>query len=113
MEPTKQDAGRGGEARRETGDLGDTLATARRLFAALSKKLEFEIDQLQSEMVMDEARDRIVTDLIRRTQKALQTVLDIEVKLAGKPGPDAPEAPPVDLDQARAEIERRLARLAA
>lgn len=113
MEPTKQYAGRGGEARRDTGDLGDTLATARRLFAELAKKLEDEIDQLQFEAEMDEAREKIVTDLIRRTQKALQTVLDIQVKLAGKPDPDTPDASPVDLDEARAEIERRLARLAA
>ncbi|MEL6774041.1 MAG: hypothetical protein AAFS07_00770 [Pseudomonadota bacterium] len=57
-----------------------------------------------------EADARRVADQASRTQKALQTLLDYDLKTHGAAGP-APGA--LDLEAARAEIEDRLARLAS
>lgn len=84
------------------------LARARKLFADLAEALEAEIHRLRAEHQEDDGPIKTVTDLIQRNQKALQTVLDIEAKLLGR----AAEAPQLDLEAARAEIARRLARLA-
>ena len=97
-------------------EVQSTLDRARTLFADLSKALEAEIDRLQfEERTADgEARLKIVTELIRQNQKALGTVLDIEAKLMRDPdGTGGPRRAALDLEDARAEIARRLARLAA
>ena len=118
VEPTKRNAGRGGDACRDVKHMKAVLKSARGLFATLSKQLEAEMDRLQfggdGEMDAEAAkRLEIVQTTIVKAQKALQTVLDIEVKLMGGHGPKLPDPPAINLDDARAEIERRLARLAA
>lgn len=97
-------------------EVQSTLDRARKLFAGLSKVLEAEIDRLQfAERTEEgEARLKAVTDLIRQNQKTLGTVLDIEAKLMRDAERDArPGRVELDLEDARAEIARRLARLAA
>lgn len=97
---------------REAQDTDGVLARARRLFADVSAMLELELEALLALEVeaLDEKRMRAVTDLIRQTQKALMMVLEIEAKL----GLDTSGARRqlIDLDDAREEITRRLARLA-
>jgi hypothetical protein len=91
-----------------------TLVRARRLFAGLSRSLEAEIDRLDAALddETDDGRIKSLHDLIRQSQKALQTVLDQEVKLAREADKQRPEEGVIDLAEARAEITRRLARLA-
>ncbi|MCL5775594.1 hypothetical protein M1105_01115 [Limibaculum sp. FT325] len=60
-----------------------------------------------------EERLKIVADLANRTQKAWQTVNEIEVKLMKAAEADVPGRTVIDLEAARAEIARRLDRLAA
>lgn len=89
------------------------LERARRLYAGLARSLEGEIDRLETapEDEPDIARSRSLVETIRMNQKALQLVLDQEAKLPGggglRPGWDL-----IDLVEARAEVARRLARLA-
>lgn len=94
-------------------DVEKTLESARRVFADVSAFLELEIDRL-FEIEHDEIDDdriKRVTALIRENQRALLTVLDIEAKLGRDTS--AARAQMLDLEDARAEIESRLARLAA
>ena len=90
------------------------LARARKLFAGLSRSLDGEIDRLQAAMDTEtnESRIKAMTELIRQNQKALQTVLDMEVKLTREADKQGPGEGVIDLAQARAEIARRLDRLA-
>ncbi len=90
------------------------LARARKLFAGLSRSLDGEIDRLQAalETEDDEGRAKALTDLIRMNQKSLQTVLDSELKLMREADRQRPGEGVIDLAHARAEITRRLARLA-
>lgn len=90
------------------------LNRARRLFADLSRSLEGEIDRLEAERATetDETRIRWLTSLIRMNQKALRTVLDQEAGFAHGGGQGQPGRDVIDLGEARAEIARRLARLA-
>ncbi len=90
------------------------LARARKLFAGLSRSLDGEIDRLQAalETETDEGRVKALTELIRQNQKALQTVLDMEAKLMREADKQRPGEGVIDLAHARAEITRRLARLA-
>jgi hypothetical protein len=53
-----------------------------------------------------------MTELIRQNRKALQTVLDLEVKLMRETDKQRPGEGVIDLAEARAEIARRLDRLA-
>lgn len=100
---------------RDVQDLDETLEDARRLFADVSAFLELELDRLFDIEVegesLDEGRYKVVTDLIRQNQKALMMVLEIKAKLGRDTASD--RARLVDLDDAREEITRRLARLAA
>ncbi len=90
------------------------LVRARKLFAGLSRSLDGEIDRLQAalETETDESRVKALNELIRQNQKALQTVLDLEAKLMREADKQRPGEGVIDLAQARAEIARRLARLA-
>lgn len=90
------------------------LARARRLFAGLSRSLEGEIDRLRTnvETEPEESRIRSMTELIRQNQKVLQTVLDLEVKLMRETEKQRPGEGVIDLALARAEVARRLDRLA-
>ncbi len=89
------------------------LARARKLFADLSRGLDGEIDRLQAAMETEDDQDRTKTlaEKVRQNQKALQTVLDMEVKLMREADTQRPGEGVIDLAHARAEITRRLARL--
>jgi len=91
-----------------------TLDRAQRLFADLSRSLEDEIARLQAALYdeTDDRRIKALHELIRQSQKALQTVLDEEVRLNRQADKQRPGEGVIDLAQARAEIAGRLARLA-
>ncbi len=92
------------------------LARARKLFAGLSRSLDGEIDRLQAvletETETDKDRTKALAELVRVNQKTLQTVLDMEAKLMREADKQRPGEGVIDLAHARAEITRRLARLA-
>ena len=90
------------------------LARARKLFASLSRSLEGEIERLQTALVTETDKNRINAraELIRQNQKALQTVLDLEAKLMRETDKQRPGEGVIDFAQARAEVARRLDRLA-
>ena len=90
------------------------LARARKLFAGLSRSLDGEIDRLRAvlDTEHDEGRINDLNDLIRRNQKTLQTVLEMEAKLMREADKQRPGEGVIDLAEARAEIARRLDRLA-
>ena len=91
-----------------------TLARAQKLFADVARFLESEIDrQFDAEIdAADEARIKTVKNLIHLNQQALLKVIEIEARL-GQDLAAAHGAQALDLEAARVEIERRLARLAA
>ncbi|MEM6971919.1 MAG: hypothetical protein AAF577_03865 [Pseudomonadota bacterium] len=95
------------------------LKTAEGLFASLAGELEREMARLAPSIAeADEGCARQLQALSRQTQKALQTVLDIEVMILrerrGTTDAAAEEAGVfLDLGAAREEIESRLDRLAA
>ncbi|WP_249578503.1 hypothetical protein [Thermohalobaculum sediminis] len=108
----------------ESTEVRSTLRHARRIFASLARELEAETRRLRKrarEGAPDdgetdrkaEERLKIVADLANRTQKAWQTVNEIEVKLMKAAEADVPGRTVIDLEAARAEIARRLDRLAA
>lgn len=115
MVRTTEDLGRrGGVCAEESAvEIPPMIDRARKLFASLSSRLEAMIDRFETaiEFETDKARIRDLTELVRMNQKALQTVLDEERKL-----PDAAKAGRgegvIDLAEARAEVARRLDRLA-
>lgn len=115
MESATEDLGRGGDVCAEirTEDLS-TLECARRLFADLSRGLEGMIDRLRTayEAETDIKRINELQEAIRQNQKALQSVLNMEGKLMPGPGKAGRGEGVIDLAQARAEIARRLDRLA-
>ena len=92
-----------------------TFDTAKMLYNDLANSLKCSISNLRHEkenQTTKEARERTV--LIRAHQRALQTLMDCEKQL--EPSNDnTPESGSgiLDLDAARDEIMRRLARLAA
>ena len=90
------------------------LARARKLFADLSRSLDGEIDRLQAVLgtETDDGEIKLLTELIRQNQRALQTVLDMEVKLMRETDKQRPGEVVIDLAEARAEVSRRLDRLA-
>ncbi|MEM7667623.1 MAG: hypothetical protein AAF317_00540 [Pseudomonadota bacterium] len=63
----------------------------------------------------EENRERLkaIQSLLTSVHKALQTVRDTEDALLGETPRRVPDPPVINLEEARAEIERRLARLAA
>ena len=91
----------------------ETLARAQRVFADVAAFLETEIDRLFMTEAdpADEDRLRTVRDLITKNQQALRTVLEIEARLGREGTVRAGQM--LDLEAAREEIARRLARLAA
>ncbi|MEM9145791.1 MAG: hypothetical protein AAGC57_06295 [Pseudomonadota bacterium] len=95
------------------GEIEDILARARRTLSDVSAFLELEIDQLmESEFDPDDSdRLKALQSLIQQNQQAMLKVLDIRAKLAREADARAGQA--LDLEDARAEIERRLACLAA
>ncbi|MEE8454189.1 MAG: hypothetical protein V3R90_05450 [Limibaculum sp.] len=112
---TTDELGRwGGASTDKAAENLSTLARARKLFADLSRSLDGEIDRLQAAMETEDSPDRTkeLAEKVRQNQKSLQTVLDLEVKLMREADKQRPGEGVIDLDQARAEIARRLARLA-
>ncbi|MEM7422498.1 MAG: hypothetical protein AAF334_02185 [Pseudomonadota bacterium] len=101
---------RGGAYTRE--ELDNVLDRARRLLADLSAQLEHESDRLFGVELdeADEARIKTVRGLIAQVQKAMQTVIDIELKAGLSPSPGAGA---LDMEAAREEIIGRLSRLTA
>lgn len=99
----------------ESTEVRSTLRHARRIFADLARELEAETDRLWgvARDEGDEARLKLVLDLAQRTHKAFQTVNEIEVKLIKAEDIAVPGRNVIDLEAARAEIARRLDRLAA
>ena len=104
----------GGASTDESEGNLSALARARKLFTDLSRSLDGEIDRLQAakDTEVDLERAKALTGLIRTNQKTLQTMLDLEAKLMREADRQRPGEGVIDLAQARAELTRRLARLA-
>lgn len=115
MKTTQAKAGRGGGVRVDDKAIMAVLRTTRKSLVSLAERLERILDDdLQSGgTVLKGDKMKEVTSLIHSTHKAMQTVGDIEAKLTGKAASQIPDPPCIDMEEARAEIERRLARLAA
>jgi hypothetical protein len=112
---TTDDVGRWGGARAGRDEVEiSTFDRARKLFAGLSRSLEGEIFRLEAALddEADSGRIKSLHELIRQSQKALQTVLDQEVRLAREGARQRPGDGVIDLAEARSEIARGLARLA-
>ncbi len=108
---------RGGVCAEAPAEELSTLDRARKLFAGLSRSLEGEIERLEAALDADtdKTRAKDLSDLVRITQKTLNTVLAAEVKLmrgAGKAQRGERGEGVIDFAEARAEVARRLARLA-
>ena len=90
--------------------LENTLNRARKLLSDTLALLELENERFfKTELDTDEkAHLDTVMDLVKRTQKAMQTVIDIEVKYGLSPDNSRSE---LDLEAARVEILDRLGRL--
>lgn len=113
MVRTTEDFGRrGGVCAEDPVVSPPVIDRARKLFASLSRGLELEIERLEAALEAETDQKRIdrLHDLIRRNQKALQTILDEERKLSGT-GAGRGREGVIDLAEARAEIARRLDRL--
>lgn len=79
------------------------------LYADLAAELRARLDALQAGDPSEESRR-----LVKAHQQTLLMVLGFEEALANRRrGPAAHGGPPLDLDAARAEVARRLARLKA
>ena len=93
-------------------ELETVLTRARRLLADISAALELESDRLFNEQFEETDEDRLkaLKTLIAQTQKAWQTVIDLETRLGLSPLATEPK---LDMEAARDEILRRLARLAS
>ncbi|MEM9046361.1 MAG: hypothetical protein AAGC81_16875 [Pseudomonadota bacterium] len=59
----------------------------------------------------DENKFEVIQSAIDKTQKAMRTVMELRAKLRAQQASD--ESAAINLDEARAEIKCRLARLAA
>ena len=115
---TTEKLGRWGGASTDeaAGDLS-ALARARKLFTGLSRSLDGEIDRMQAALDIEDSEDdgdrtKTLNERVRQNQKSLQTVLDMEAKLMRESDKQRPGEGVIDLVHARAEITRRLARLA-
>ncbi len=118
MVRTTEELGRRGgvcaeEPETDVVDVRPVIDRARKLFASTAWLLERMIGSLkgQIEAETDPKRIQELTDQIRQNQKALQIVLDEERKLPAAQRAGRGEGV-IDLAEARAEIARRLARLA-
>ncbi len=105
---------RGGVCAEVSAEDLSTLDRARKLFAGVSRTLEREIESLETALKAETDTDRIdkLNDAIRMNQKALQNVLAMEAKLMPGAGGARRGEGVIDLAEARAEIARRLDRLA-
>ncbi|MEO0995773.1 MAG: hypothetical protein AAFX62_18485 [Pseudomonadota bacterium] len=114
MTTTQAKAGRGGGVRTDKATLA-VMRTTRKTLAALLGQLEILMDEdLMAGGPKDNTeRLKTVQTLINTAHKSLQTVQEIEGKLSGDAPGRLPDPPVLNLEEARAEIERRLARLAA
>jgi hypothetical protein len=92
-------------------ELENVLNRARKLLADISAVLELEIDRLFGIEfdVNDTEREKQIKMLISQTQRAWQTVIELESKYGLSPYDSRTE---LDLEAARAEILERLGRLA-
>jgi D-serine deaminase-like pyridoxal phosphate-dependent protein len=99
----------------DDGLLGEAAVRSRalRLYAQLAESLLTSIEKLRA-LPDDVEGAKGRARLIREHQKAVQTVIDFEVRL-GKPGTENGEGggSGLDLEAAREEIHRRLARFRA
>ena len=87
----------------------DLLARAIELYRDLSLALQDKISVLKSGIGLD-AIDKETEDAVKRHQKLLQSVLDIEASVGKRSKAcGAGTAVELDLDAARAEIAARLA----
>lgn len=94
----------------EAKDLEDALQRARKLLAEIYTLLEVHSSRLRGERACAQdpkLQDKLDT-MIRQVHKNMTLVLEIEVKT----GLATKDRDAVDLEEARAEILRRLARLA-
>ena len=117
MEPTIQ-TGRGGDVRSDIQKLESMMESARTVLTNVTKTVEAELDVLQklpADKIDAELGARIdaMQKLSGKAREAIQTVLNIEMKLMAQTDSKLPDPPAINLEEARAEIERRLARLAA
>ena len=112
MTTTGGSAGRPNGAGAEVADERVRLACARGLFARAAEALDRQLRALSAEADAGAERERIKTieTLIREAQRALLVVLEFEAKLDRREPEEAEGG--LDLEAARAEIARRLARLA-
>jgi hypothetical protein len=87
-----------------------TLSHAIALYDSLANDLAHAIEALRTQGSLTEEQN----GKLRALQKSLMMVLEFDSQLARRPGvaADGPH-PALDLDAARAEVARRLARLAA
>lgn len=94
---------------------GRSLKAAEGLFACLCSDLDRERARLSAALEAGDADcPRVIADLARQTQKALQTVLELQVRLGRETEAAGNVAQgTLDLEAARDEIESRLARLVA
>ncbi len=86
------------------------LAHARQLYQNLAGELSKALRTIASDEEVEAAKGRAET--IRSHRKALQTVLEIELQFI-KDSQKAETSHVIDLEAARAEVYRRLDRLAA
>ncbi|MEM8790794.1 MAG: hypothetical protein AAGE80_04190 [Pseudomonadota bacterium] len=86
--------------------------TRKQLFAA-SRYLEIRLDEAfgDGQETFDKDTYNLVQSAIEKTQKAMHTAMDLEARLRAQRA-SVPSAV-INLEEARAEIESRLARLAA
>ncbi|MBY8977640.1 hypothetical protein KHP62_17640 [Rhodobacteraceae bacterium NNCM2] len=112
---TQAKAGRGGGVRVDDKAMLAVLRTTRKSLVSLARRLESMLDDdlRAGGAVLTNDQVKEVHSLIHSTQKAMQTVSEIEGKLTGQSARRIPDPPVINMEEARAEIERRLARLAA
>lgn len=112
MPPTVNDLVGRRDAAHGCANTEEVIGQARHVFADVSAMLRSETEKLFETEVddLDEKRITRIADLIRQTQKALMMVLEIEAKLGHDT--DHSRRQMLDLTDAKAEIARRLARLA-
>lgn len=100
------------ETRARERDRRVFLAAARKSYVRLVAQLDRALDRFtdMAETAGEGFRPKEIDELVRQTQRALQTVLDQEARLESLAPAEADGA--LDLDAARDEITSRLARLA-
>lgn len=92
-------------------ELEDVLNRSRKILADISALLDLEVERL-FEMPVDSLSDdqiKQIRGLIAQTQKGMQQILDIETRAGLHMLVGGRE---LDLDQAREEVLRRIARIA-